>query len=151
MAVHRTYSAKETKALGEKFAVSATRSAPRAREKNAFVFALSGELGAGKTAFAQGFLRGLGVKKKSASPTFIIFRKFAVRNSRFANAYHVDAYRIKKPGELSALGFKEIFFDPTNIVLIEWAEKFGSTLPKNAIWLRFRHGKKENERIIRSD
>jgi len=119
------------------------------------VFALQGELGAGKTTFVQGFLRGLGIKRRSASPTFIIFRRFrigrkslVVSRQSFRNVYHVDAYRIKKPRELLALGFKEILSDPQNIVLIEWAENIKRILPKETTWLRFAHGKKQNERTI---
>ena len=126
--------------------------------KNATVFALEGDLGSGKTTFVQGFLRGLGIRRRSASPTFIIFRKFAIhsrkkirdpiREENFKNVYHVDAYRIKKPRELLALGIKEILSDPQNIVLVEWAEKIKKILPKNTNWVRFRHRKKENERIL---
>lgn len=75
-------------------------------------------------------------------------RRTALKSRKFKNVFHVDAYRIKKPKELSALGFRDILENPQNIVLIEWAEKIKNILPKRAFWLRFRHGKKENERKI---
>jgi len=123
--------------------------ARRKKRRGALVIALSGDLGTGKTTFIQGFLRGLGVKKNSTSPTFIIFRRFALKFPRFARLYHFDAYRIKKPRELLALGFKGILSDSKNIVVVEWADKVKRILPKNALKLRFEHGQKENERRIR--
>lgn len=113
----------------------------RSKGRGASVFALSGELGGGKTTFVQGFLRGLGIKRRAASPTFILMR-------RFGNLHHLDAYRLKKPSELARLGFPEILRNPRNIVLVEWADRVRKLIPRNAIWIKFKHGKKENERII---
>ncbi len=62
---------------------------------------------------------------------------------------HIDSYRIHKPQEMLNLGFEKILQNPRNIVLIEWAEKIKKLLPKNTIWLKFEHGKHENERIIK--
>jgi tRNA threonylcarbamoyladenosine biosynthesis protein TsaE len=129
----------------------------RLKQKNALVLALSGDLGAGKTTFVQGFLRGLGIKKKITSPTFIIMKKFQVPKSKIQTnfkikilkeIYHIDCYRIKNLKEFLLLDLKNIFNNPQNIVLIEWAEKIRRILPKNAIWLKFKHGEKENIRKI---
>ena len=131
-----------------------TRGATRSGRKGAVVLALRGDLGTGKTTFAQGFLKGLGVKKRVASPTFVIIRRRALRRSHsarrkvFTNIFHIDAYRLKSAAHLAALGFKEILADPGNIVLIEWAERAKKTVPKRALWLTFLHGKRENERSI---
>ncbi len=149
MRIYRTSSSRETKKLGYKAAKRLlTHKARSAKRRHAVVLALSGELGSGKTTFAQGFLSGFGIKKRSASPTFIIFRKFIVHGSWFKNAYHVDAYRIKKPRELGALGFGEILSDPRNIILIEWADQIKEILPGDSIWLKFHHGRRESERKI---
>jgi tRNA threonylcarbamoyladenosine biosynthesis protein TsaE len=121
----------------------------------AIVIALQGDLGAGKTTFTQGFIKGLGVKQRVISPTFVIMKRFKVAGSAaskkmgFKNVYHIDAYRIKKPDALEVFGLKEIFADPANIVLIEWPEKIKKILPKTAVWLKFEHAKKENERTIK--
>lgn len=124
---------------------------------NACVVALSGDLGAGKTTFAQGFANGLGIKHRIVSPTFLIFRRYSITASpkgsrgniaHRKHLYHIDLYRIHSSKELSSLGFKSILYSPSNIVLIEWADKIKKILPKNTIWLKFEHGKKENERII---
>ncbi len=121
---------------------------------SAFALALSGDLGSGKTTFAQGFLRALGIKKKITSPTFVLMKNYKIRenscsNSRqFANCYHVDCYRIKKAADLTALGLKQILKNPENIVLIEWPERIRRALPKNTIQIKFEHGNRENERKI---
>ncbi|GAH10373.1 unnamed protein product [marine sediment metagenome] len=70
----------------------------------------------------QGFSKGLGIKEKILSPTFVIMKKFQVPGKKIVHwFYHIDCYRIRKPKELSDLGFKEIISNPKNIVAIEWA------------------------------
>ena len=103
--------------------------------------ALSGELGGGKTTFVQGFMTGAGIKKKITSPTFVLLKNYKL-------IYHIDCYRLKKAKELLDLGLREILINPKNIVLIEWPEIVKKYLPKSAIWIKFKYGKKENERII---
>ncbi|MEK7624329.1 MAG: tRNA (adenosine(37)-N6)-threonylcarbamoyltransferase complex ATPase subunit type 1 TsaE [Patescibacteria group bacterium] len=115
---------------------------------SALVIALSGDLGAGKTTFIQGFLKMAGVKKRITSPTFVIFKRFKINDLKFKNIYHVDCYRLNKPAEILKLGFKEIINNPQNIILIEWAEKIKNILPKKIIRIKFDYGKKENERKI---
>ena len=117
----------KTKKLGQKLAQEILKKKP---EKRAFVIGLAGELGGGKTTFLQGFAKGLGIREKILSPTFVIMR-------RFNNFYHIDCYRIKKPKELLDLGFKEIISNPKNIIAIEWADKIKKILPKNTLWLKF--------------
>jgi tRNA threonylcarbamoyladenosine biosynthesis protein TsaE len=139
----KTTSSKQTKKLAGLLAKEILRA--RLKQKNALVLALSGDLGAGKTTFVQGFLRGLGIKKKITSPTFVIVKSYKVKSYK---VYHIDCYRIKKPKELSALDFRDILHSPFNIVLIEWPERIKKILPKDAIWLEFKHGEKENIRKI---
>jgi tRNA threonylcarbamoyladenosine biosynthesis protein TsaE len=117
------------------------------------VFALQGDLGAGKTTFVQGFLRGLGSKKRITSPTFILMRRHALHAGRagrtkFKNVFHVDAYRLKKPEHMAALALDVILDEPNNIILIEWPEQVKKFLPKNMTWIKFKYGEKENERTV---
>lgn len=121
------------------------------------MFALQGDLGAGKTTFTQGFLKGLGSKKRATSPTFVLMRRHALGGARgaargarekFKNIFHIDAYRLKKPEHLAALELDVILNEPGNIVLIEWPEQAKKFLPKDAVWIKFKYGKKENERTI---
>ncbi len=112
--------------------------------KKAVVIALSGELGAGKTTFTQGFAAGLGIRGRMSSPTFILMRSTKIKTGKFI---HIDAYRADA-GDFLKLGFKELAADSKNIILVEWADRLKKILPKSAIWLKFEHGKKENERTI---
>lgn len=142
---HKSFSSAETKKLGEQFGANL-----RSQKTGATVLALSGDLGAGKTTFAQGFLKGLGARGRAVSPTFVIMRRHGIAKARsgFRNVFHIDAYRLKDPKALAMLGFKEILTDARNVVFIEWAEKVKKLLPKQTTWLKFEHGKKEHERRI---
>jgi len=115
---------------------------------SALIIALTGDLGAGKTTFVQGFCKGAGVKKRITSPTFVLVKSYKLKTKSYDKIYHIDCYRLT-PEELAALNFQEIINNPQNIILIEWAEKIKKILPKkNAIWLKFDYGEKENERNI---
>lgn len=103
----------------------------------ACIVGLEGNLGAGKTTLTQALAKELGIKEKILSPTFVIMKKFAIRNSQFQNFYHIDCYRINKPEEILSLGFKEIISESKNIIIIEWADKIKKILPKNTTWLKF--------------
>ena len=143
-------SSAETKRFAESLARKiANGEGQIAKRKKAVVLALEGDLGSGKTTFAQGFFRGLGIRRRAVSPTFILMRRSALRHLQFANIYHVDAYRIRKPRELLKMGFKEILSDSCNIVLVEWAGNVKRILPKSTLWLYFSHGMDKHERIIR--
>lgn len=130
---YKSKSPTETK----KFAAILAKQILRGRNpsKNAFVVGLSGELGAGKTTFTQGFARGLGITKRITSPTFLIIRSYQLPFTNYQLLYHVDCYRIKKNKELDQLGFKKIISDPANIVLIEWADKIEKLLPEKFVWI----------------
>ncbi len=118
------------------------------RSRGATVVALTGDLGAGKTTFVQGFARGLGARGRSPSPTFVIMRRRALRKGPFKNLFHVDAYRLARPEHLAALEFDRILADPANLVLLEWPERAEGAVPKDAVKVFFVYGKKENERTI---
>lgn len=132
----------ETKKLGE---VLAKKILKIKTQKKALVLCLEGDLGSGKTTFLKGFAKGLGIKEKILSPTFIIMRKFPIPNSQ--TFYHIDCYRILKPKELLDLGFKEIISHPKNIIVIEWADHIRKIIPKETIWLRFDFIDKKRRKI----
>lgn len=97
------------------------------------VIALTGELGAGKTTFVQGFAKGLGIKDSIISPTFVLIRQHEIPDSK-KMLYHIDLYRLEN---FSNLGLPEILSNLENIVLIEWAEKIKTLLPTKTIYISF--------------
>lgn len=131
--------------IGQKLVTGKIKTKP----KQALVFGLSGELGAGKTTFIQALAKSLGVKNRLTSPTFLIMRNYKIRKGKFRRLFHVDAYRLKNSQELTALDFKSILKGSSNVVFVEWAEKVKKILPPKTVWLNFRHGRKENERFIK--
>jgi len=140
-----TKSSEETQNLAQKLARKLKRDE---------VIALFGNLGSGKTTFVQGLARGLGIKQRIISPTFIIIRKYQISNisPRFgeagefpiSNFYHIDLYRIQKT---EGLGLEEIINSRDGIIAIEWAEKIEKLLPKKRIEIYFENIS-ENERKI---
>jgi len=128
-------SPKETKKLAENLAKTLIRK----RFKSATILALEGELGSGKTTFARGFSHILGIKEKILSPTFVIIHRHKITNknikNKYKNLYHIDAYRLNSEEELKKLEIEEIFLNPQNIVLIEWADRIKKIIPKNSIWV----------------
>ncbi|OGH21625.1 MAG: tRNA (adenosine(37)-N6)-threonylcarbamoyltransferase complex ATPase subunit type 1 TsaE [Candidatus Levybacteria bacterium RIFCSPHIGHO2_01_FULL_41_15] len=152
-----TNNSKETQRLAESF-IFRSEILLR-RTKTPRVFALFGELGSGKTTFVQGLAKGLGIKKRIISPTFIIVRNYKIRNKiydlpagkaglRFKNFFHVDLYRLESKNDIEGLGLEEIINDSENIIAIEWAEKIKSLLPKNRYDIRFEHLSQNKRKII---
>lgn len=133
-ATFRTKTPKETQKSGELLAKVLISSSLLSRAR---VVCLNGDLGGGKTTFLQGFARGLGIKEKILSPTFVILKRFRIKRGGFKNFYHMDCYRLEGNQDLAVLGFKEILGNPENIVAIEWADRIKSALPKDRITLDF--------------
>ena len=118
-------------------------------EQGALVLALNGELGSGKTTFVQDLASSLEVEEKILSPTFVILKKFNLSVSGFETLYHIDCYRVESSEELLNLDFEEIIKDPTNLVVIEWANKIKDILPENYLELQFKiKGKRERKIIL---
>jgi len=139
-----TNSPTQAKKIGEKLAKEILKKKPG---NKGFIIGLVGELGSGKTTFLQGFAKGLGIKEKILSPTFVIMKRFKIKDSRFKNFYHIDCYRIKEPKELLGLGFKEIISNPQNIVAIEWAGRIKKILPRNILVIKFKFANKTTRKI----
>lgn len=135
-----TKNEQETKRVAKLLAEEIFDPTLRRIKKKAWVIGLQGELGAGKTKFAQGFARGLGIGQRLTSPTFTLLKKYK-------NLYHIDCYRLNKSKDLIDLDFKEIISDPKNIVLIEWAEKVRAILSKDVIWIKFEVISKNKRKI----
>jgi tRNA threonylcarbamoyladenosine biosynthesis protein TsaE len=92
------------------------------------VVGLTGELGAGKTCFVQGLVRGLGVMTPATSPTFVLVNEYRGR----LPVHHVDAYRTQTLTELLDLGLEELFAGD-GVTLVEWADRCEPLLPSRTI------------------
>jgi tRNA threonylcarbamoyladenosine biosynthesis protein TsaE len=117
----------------------------------ALVLALEGELGGGKTTFVQGLADLLDLDGPITSPTFVIMKRYAIKNPKlnkiFKNFYHADCYRLESAGELSVLGFDKIIKDPENLLIVEWADKAREIIPRNAVWIKFEFINEEERKI----
>ena len=99
------------------------------RAKPGQVYALNGDLGVGKTVFAQGFAAGLGISEAVNSPTFTLIHEYEDGVIPF---YHFDVYRITDPDEMEELGYEEYFYGD-GVTMVEWASLVRELLPPDVI------------------
>jgi tRNA threonylcarbamoyladenosine biosynthesis protein TsaE len=110
MATFISHSAVDTEALGEKIGRAA---------KHGFVFALNGDLGAGKTQFVKGLARGLEISTRVHSPTFTLVNEYGGGRLKL---FHLDLYRLETREQILSAGIEE-FLSPDGVSVIEWAER----------------------------
>lgn len=89
-------------------------------------YAIIGDLGVGKTVFAKGVAKGLGIKETVNSPTFTIVQEYDEGRMPF---YHFDLYRLGSPEELEEIGCEDFFYGE-GLCLMEWADLFKEVLPE---------------------
>jgi len=107
------------------------------------VVSLAGDLGTGKTVFARGVARALGVEDPVVSPTFTIVREYEGR----VPVVHVDVYRIDTFQELHDLGFEEVVRDDA-VTIVEWGDVIDGMLPGDRLDVRLAAGADDDERVI---
>ncbi len=107
------------------------------------VICLNGDLGAGKTMFAQGVAMGLGIRENVTSPTFTLINEYS---GRFP-FYHMDVYRLGGPGDMADLGYEEYFYGP-GVTLVEWAGLVEELLPRERLDIYIVADDGENQRKI---
>lgn len=105
------------------------------------VVLLDGDMGAGKTVFAKGVARGLGISEEVTSPTY------AYMNDYDGRLFHYDCYRIESPEQAEQLGLAD-YFDMGGICLVEWAQNIAPLLPREVKRVQIKKIN-ENEREIR--
>lgn len=107
------------------------------------VIVLAGELGAGKTAFAQGFGAALGVTDQITSPTFTLARHYEGRLA----LHHLDVYRVERIAELADLGIAELL-DSGGVVLVEWGDAIAPALGGEYLEVRLSYGDGDDDRDL---
>ena len=130
-----SHSPEETRALGRACGAGAIQGQ---------VFALDGDLGAGKTQFVKGLAEGVGYTGEVTSPTFTLVHEYSGEGMAI---YHFDFYRLKSAEEVLDLGFDD-YLESGGILVIEWASKFPEVLPAETRWLRFEIGEGDERRIV---
>lgn len=109
------------------------------------VVALRGDLGSGKTQFAKGICRGLGIREHVTSPTFTIVNEYT--GGKFP-VYHFDFYRLRSLNELHEIGYEE-YINDEGVCLLEWADMIEEKLPVRRYDVQLSLGATNAERIIR--
>lgn len=134
-----TNSFEETQKAGEEYTKQITKGD---------VICLFGDLGFGKTTFVQGLAKGLGIEGRIISPTFLIMRSYKITgNNILYMLFHIDLYRVNNDQEIIDLGIMDIIANKQNIIVIEWAERMESLLPRKRTDIYFEYID-ENKRKI---
>ena len=120
--IYETNSPEETFAIAKSLGEQA---------KPGTVYTLTGDLGVGKTVFAQGLACGLGIEEAINSPTFTIVQVYDEGRLPF---YHFDVYRIGDIEEMEEIGYEDYFYGD-GVCLVEWAELIEELLPANRMEL----------------
>jgi tRNA threonylcarbamoyladenosine biosynthesis protein TsaE len=105
------------------------------------VVLLQGELGAGKTCFAQGIAHGLGVTDYVVSPTFVLVNQYRGRE----RLYHADLYRLEAPGEVADLQLSLSSED--GVLVVEWPERDRESLPNEHLLVRLEDAGESGRRL----
>ena len=129
-----THSPEETEAAGEALAKTLLPGD---------VLALTGGLGAGKTAFVRGLARGLKVAGHVASPTYALVHEYPGSPPLI----HFDMYRVRGPGELESTGYFD-YLDGGGVLAIEWSENIAGDLPDGAVYVDIAPGGDARSRAI---
>jgi tRNA threonylcarbamoyladenosine biosynthesis protein TsaE len=107
------------------------------------VIVLAGDRGAGKTAFVQGFGRGLGVTERITSPTFTLVHVYEGR----LPIHHLDVYRLDQLSEALDLGLPEML-DEGGVVLVEWGDAITPVLPQDLLEVQLTFGEGDDDRAL---
>jgi tRNA threonylcarbamoyladenosine biosynthesis protein TsaE len=138
----RTNTAEDTERFGWRLA----RARPPGDQGLAILY-LSGDLGAGKTTLARGFLRAHGIAAAVRSPTYTLLELYP---AGAVTLLHIDLYRLRAPGELESLGVRD-WARPGCLWLIEWPERGRGHLPSADLGLTFTVGEGAHDIEVTAD
>ena len=111
------------------------------------IISLNGNLGAGKTTFAQGFAHGMGIKQNVGSPTFKLVSEYSGKKMML---FHVDCYRLSSIEDFLNMGGENLLLPENGVSLFEWASVIDGVLPENTIIIDFKRFKDiPNKRLIK--
>ncbi|NTW26726.1 MAG: tRNA (adenosine(37)-N6)-threonylcarbamoyltransferase complex ATPase subunit type 1 TsaE [Candidatus Moranbacteria bacterium] len=115
------------------------------------IICLAGDLGAGKTTFTQGLLKGLKIKGPYTSPTFAILKEYKLKakSQKLKAIFHIDAYRINAK-DLLEIGFADFAGKKNSVTIIEWPEKVHKLIPTKALWINFQWLSEQERKITLS-
>ena len=138
MTRHLTHSPAETEALG----FTLGQGCPPGS-----VIGLAGDLGAGKTAFTRGFVRGVGSSARVHSPTFALLNEYLGGR---CPVHHIDLYRLHSPDDIAGAGLLSYLLEPPGITVVEWIERWLAAAPLSAPIriIRFRHHDETTREIV---
>ena len=128
---------KETEKIAKIFIDKLLKS--KKTHKGALVVGLSGDLGAGKTAFTKLVSKHLGIKERVFSPTYVIIKKYSIKLPEYKYFFHIDAYRLEHEKELLHLGWEEIINNDEHLVFIEWPENISKAMPSHSRFVYIKH------------
>ncbi|MCR5119887.1 MAG: tRNA (adenosine(37)-N6)-threonylcarbamoyltransferase complex ATPase subunit type 1 TsaE [Lachnospiraceae bacterium] len=131
MRVYESRNREETFELGVKLGEKA---------KPGDIYAVTGDLGAGKTVLAKGLAKGLGFEGVVNSPTFTVMQEY--RGGRL-DLFHFDTYRIEEPEEMYELDYEEYFFGK-GVCLIEWPGQIEELIPENAVKINMEYDRPDD-------
>ncbi len=117
---------------------------PVVRER-ATLITLKGNLGAGKTVFVKGFVKGCGINHSVTSPTFVLMKHYVIPKKispYYRDLFHIDAYRLRTKKDAESIGLFEMLNNPHALILIEWPERLSALIKESLIRITIAHGKK---------
>ena len=117
--------------------------------QRALVFALQGEMGAGKTQLTKGIAKAMEIADLVTSPTYALENEYGETNNKL---FHFDAWRLNNSSELEQLGFSELI-KRRSVIVVEWAKKVENEIRKHdsesvIVWVNIKIGQNENERLV---
>lgn len=116
----------------------------KSKSEKAIIIAMSGDLGAGKTTLTQEIAKKLGVRDMVVSPTFVIMKIYKTNLKSdlltgIKRLIHIDAYRLERAKDIEKIGWKNIYEDKENLIIIEWPENIKNYLDSKCHYVYLKH------------